>query len=200
MLKRSLFINKLFFITFFISLPLLTSCTSHQKHTPSQLGKNTVSFVYIQNNDAMVPKKIQEKTQTYRQNNWEITASIIEKTAKPRVDFYDFTISSSSKKFTITDINYKYGSYGKWRIIEKKKYLNHLSTNSSKTNHSITIKRFPITVKKVEIPHNQLLQLTFSTNDSTTNPPSGNNTTEYINLIFGIQKCIAKSTREFVCF
>ena len=177
-LKRRLFCACLSILT----LPfLLAGCATN--NTKNNDGVNNASIYYIQANQEG-PNTLKNKD-----SHWSVTTEVVATQSKPKTAFYNFTIHAQSEKINITDINYKYGSYGKWRIIEKKKYLNAITTTEE--SDSITINKFPITIKKTGIPHNQLLQLTFKTNK---------NETKYINLIFGVQKCLSKSKKEFVCF
>ena len=121
----------------FVGLCLSSCATVNEKSssvsTENLSSTKSSSFFYIQTN---------KESETYQQNNWSVNTQILEKKEKPKTHFYDFTIRSDTEKFSIRDINYKYGNYGKWRIIEKKKYLNITPNKAT----SIAISRFPITI------------------------------------------------------
>ena len=173
----NIFSHKIISIVLFTAMTLsLISCT----HSPVAKNGQSTNFYYIQAN--------KDGLETYANNSdFIVTTQVRKKEFKPRIDFYDFTVNSELEKFSITDIKYKYVNYGKWRIIDKEKYF----SNSAEKLQSATIRNFPITVKKTTIPHNQLLQLTLKTQSDKI---------KHINLVFGIQKCISKKEKEFVCF
>jgi len=169
-MKRYLTIPILFLL-------LITSCSLN---TTQKRSDKNIAF-YVQTD-----KDAQE---TYKTNNsdWSLKAEIKNKTEKPKIFIYNFIINSKTEKFTVSDIDFKYGSYGKWRMIEKKK---HLAFYNNPEN-TVVLNELPITIKKTGEPHNQLLRLTIKTDKGST---------RYINLIFGIQKCLSKTEKEFVCF
>lgn len=164
-----------------LSIPLffllsLLGCTSIE----TQHVNDNLTF-YVQT-DKNAPTVYEDKNK-----NWVVNANIVSTITKPKTYYYDFSITTKSQVFDITDIDYKYGDYGKWRIIDKAPYLQ----GKLPTDRITSIKAFPITIKKSGKPHNQLLRITINTNE---------NKTKHINLVFGVNKCLSKKSKEFVCF
>jgi len=122
-------------------------------------------------------------------NSWGIQSVLKEKIAKPKTFYYDISVRSDKLNFSIADINYKYGDFGKWRKIQKSKYLS-AEHKQVKSNH--TISRFPITIKKTGDAHIQTLRISVANNKS--------DQKQEIDLVFGVEKCIAKKENEMVCF
>ncbi len=158
---------------------ILFSLTSACSQLPSKHENSSNVTLHVQIND-------QSNTKINALGNWSLQSEIEKIEFKPKIYFYNFMLTSKTEPFIIEDIDYKYGQYGKWRVIEKKKYLTH-----SAMQRSAHINAFPITIKRNGTPHNQLLRLTVKTKT---------NKQQYINLVFGVQKCLAKREKEFVCF
>lgn len=157
---------------------ILFSLTSACSQLPSKHENSNITL-HVQISDQSI-------AQTNTLGSWSLRSNIEKIEFKPKIYFYNFTLTSKTEPFIIEDIDYKYGQYGKWRLIEKKKYLTH-----GTMQRSAHINAFPITIKRSGIPHNQLLRLTIKTKT---------NKQRYINLVFGAQKCLAKREKEFVCF
>ena len=120
---------------------------------------------------------------------WEIDVSLIQTQAKPKTYFYDFTIRSSQKAFTVQELKFKFGAYGKWRNIKPDLYLDKTATENPSQN--ISLKNFPITIKKTGLAHHQTLNLTVI---------DAQKQQQQLNLIFGVNKCISRNEKEFLCF
>ena len=157
-----------------LSLTLI-ACATQQ---PAPTSNNVTFFVQTKTSS---PEKVLSKDK-----QWNLIAEINRSEKRPKTNYYNFKINSSSNTFTIRDINYKYGNYGKWRLINKTKYL----PAPSEPTLSSVIEDFPITIKKNGEPHQQLLRVTLDSN----------NKTKYINFVFGVHNCLAKKEKEFVCF
>ncbi|MDH5259377.1 MAG: hypothetical protein OEX07_15285 [Gammaproteobacteria bacterium] len=168
----------IFFISVFV--PLLTTILSACGTMQTEKDTNDATF-YITVDDKSPGAFIANN------DNWFLSAEIVKTEKKPKTYYYNFSLESSGEKYSISDVNYKYGSYGKWRIIDKKKYLQA----ETELKKQINIKDFPITIKKTGIPHKQLLRISLN---SSTNKP------QFVNLVFGVNKCLSKTEKEFVCF
>lgn len=159
---------------------LLCSCISPTK--PSSNNSKYVNFLIQTDNSS--PFTYGDETST-----WRITTDLIKEKEVPKTYFYNFTIQALHKEFSIKNIKYKYGEYGKWRTHKKEKFAreNELNEHSKKQ----TLRMVPITIKKTGVAHKQIFQI---------NVESKNNEQESLVLVFGVNKCIAKQENETLCF
>ena len=172
---------KTFIIAILITNLLAISACSTNSQRKNENHSDNMMIFYLQTGEEATSE------QYNRDKSWIINADLAKQDKKERIDYFNFTITSPDKKFTISDIDYKYGNYGKWRIIEKSRYLK----KNTNFENSMTVNEFPITIKKSGTPHNQLLRISLTTED---------NKPVYVNLVYGVQKCLSKQEKEFVCF
>lgn len=157
----------------------MTACATAP---PTSTKTNKFGFFIETKNEA-------SKTYFNADKNWQIVANRVSEQEKPKTYFYDFEIQSSEQHFLVSDVKYKYGDFGKWRLIDSNKYIGETEKNTLALNH--TIRNVPITIKKIGEAHNQTFQIVLKTQ-----------TDEEISLglIFGINKCISKKDKEALCF
>ncbi len=165
---------------FIVVCTLLTSCINVQ-HS-SNNASNHINFLI--HTDKESPHTYGEES-----SDWQITTNLVDKKAIPKTFFYDFTIQSLHEEFKVSGIKYKYGEYGKWRTLEKEKFID-LENDNHFAKQQI-LKKVPITIMKIGSAHKQIFHVTLT---------SKRNNEVSLALVFGVNKCIAKKEKEALCF
>ena len=157
----------------------LSSCASLPKSSANKI--NQVNFLIQTDNEA--PHTYGEKD-----IGWQLTTSIATKKDSPKTYYYDLEIQSPQSLIRIKRVKYKYGEYGKWRVLDKQRFI---SSSEQPFSNKQILRNIPVTIRKGGKAHKQVFHI--DVQQDKRDPVT-------LVLLFGMDKCIARNENEAICF